>query len=78
MNINWGPLLLISGFLTPMEDIILAFVRVFGQWIRFDDCRVEVVNESVILGENFPETAPSSQTATTLLYVLDTTEHAIL
>jgi hypothetical protein len=53
-------------------------VRVFDQWIRFDDCGVEAVNESAALGENFPGTAASSQTASILLYVLNTTEQAIL
>jgi hypothetical protein len=56
----------------------IGFVRVFCQWIRFDDCGVEVVNESGALGENFPETAAWSQTASTLLYVSNTTEQAIL
>jgi hypothetical protein len=56
----------------------IAFVRVFGQWIRFDDWGVEAVIESEALGENFPETAASSQTASILIYVLNATEQAIL
>jgi hypothetical protein len=55
----------------------IPFVRLFGQWIRFDDDGVEGVNESGALGENFPETAASSQTASTLFYVVNTTEQAI-
>jgi hypothetical protein len=56
----------------------IAFLRVFGQWIRSDDSGVEAVNESGALGENFPEIVTSSQTASTLLYMLNTTEQAIL
>jgi hypothetical protein len=51
---------------------------VFDRWIRFDDSRIEAVNESVALGENFSETAASSQTASILLSVLNTTEQVIL
>jgi ubiquitin C-terminal hydrolase len=54
----------------------IAFVWVFGQWIRFDDSG-EAVNERIARGENFPETAASSQTASIGLSVLNTTEQAI-
>jgi hypothetical protein len=56
----------------------IAFVRVFGQWIRFDDSGVEVVNESGARGENFPQQAGMSQTASTRLYMVNTTEQAML
>jgi ubiquitin C-terminal hydrolase len=66
------------GILDHDEGHSIAFVRVFGQWIRFDDSGVQAINESAALGVNFPETAASSQTASILLSVLNTTEEAIL
>jgi hypothetical protein len=45
------------------------FLRIFGGWIRFDDTEIEVLEESVALHENFPETDGSPQTGTILLYV---------
>jgi hypothetical protein len=39
---------------------------------------VVVSDEMGALGENFPEAAPSSQTASTLIDVLNTSEQAIL
>jgi hypothetical protein len=70
----------IAHFRIPDHDggHYIAFVIVFGQWIGFDDCGVEAVNESGAPGENFPETAPSSQTASTLLDAFNTTEQAVL
>jgi hypothetical protein len=47
----------------------MTFLRIFGQWIRFNDTEVEAVEESAALHENFPETEGSPQTATILLYV---------
>jgi ubiquitin C-terminal hydrolase len=47
----------------------ITFLRIFGQWIRFNDTEVEAVEESAALHENFPETEESPQTATILLYV---------
>jgi hypothetical protein len=75
---QWGAV--IAHFAIPDHDggHYIAFMRGFGQWIRFDDCGVETVNESRALGENFPGTAASRQTARTLLYVLNTTQLAIL
>jgi hypothetical protein len=49
----------------------VMFIRIFGQRIRFHDTKVEVVEESVALHENFPETEGCPQTATILLYVAD-------
>jgi hypothetical protein len=47
------------------------FLRIFGQWIRFNDTEVEAAEQSAALYENFPETEGSPQTATILLYVVD-------
>jgi hypothetical protein len=47
------------------------FLRIFGQWIRFNDTEVEAVEQSAVLYENFPETEGSPQTTTILLYVAD-------
>jgi hypothetical protein len=49
----------------------MKFLRIFGQWIRFNDTEVEAVEESAALHENFPETEGSPQTATILLHVAD-------
>jgi uncharacterized UBP type Zn finger protein len=49
----------------------MTFLRIFGQWIRFNDTEVEAVEESAALYANFPETERLSQTATILLYVAD-------
>jgi hypothetical protein len=49
----------------------MTFLRIFGQWIRFNDFEVEAVEESAALSENFPGTEGSLQTATILLYVAD-------
>jgi uncharacterized UBP type Zn finger protein len=49
----------------------MMFLRIFGQWIRFNDTEVETVEESAVLHENFPETERFPQTATVLLYVAD-------
>jgi uncharacterized UBP type Zn finger protein len=34
----------------------MTFLRIFGQWIRFNDTEVEAVEESAALHENLPET----------------------
>jgi ubiquitin C-terminal hydrolase len=47
----------------------IAFVRVFGQWIRFHDIVVTPVNESAALEDNFPEEDGSAQTASILIDV---------
>jgi hypothetical protein len=49
----------------------INFLRVFGQWVRFDDTDVQPVDESAALEDNFPEIEDSSQTASILLYVSD-------
>jgi hypothetical protein len=49
----------------------MTFLRIFRQWIRFNDTEAEAVEESAALYENFPETEGSPQTATILLYVAD-------
>jgi ubiquitin C-terminal hydrolase len=49
----------------------MRFLRIFSQWIRFNDTEVEPVEESAALHENFPETEGFHQTATILLYVAD-------
>jgi hypothetical protein len=49
----------------------ITLLRIFGQWISFNDTQVETVEESAALHENFPETDTSPQTATILLYVAD-------
>jgi hypothetical protein len=46
------------------QDHCVTFFRVFGEWIRFNDTKVEAVEESAALEENFPETEGSPQTAT--------------
>jgi hypothetical protein len=53
------------------QGYCMMFVRIFDQWIRFNDTEVEGVEESAALHENFPETEGSPQTATILLYVAD-------
>jgi hypothetical protein len=75
-----GPLLLIAQLWISDHDggHYHAFVRVFGQWNRFDDWDIEAVNESGALGENFPDPAASNQTAGILLCVLNTSKRAIL
>jgi uncharacterized UBP type Zn finger protein len=49
----------------------MTFLRIFGQWIRFNDTKVEAVEKPAALHENFPETGGSPQTATILLYMAD-------
>jgi uncharacterized UBP type Zn finger protein len=49
----------------------MMFLRIFSQWIRFNDTEVEAIEESAALHENFPETEGSPQTATILLFVAD-------
>jgi hypothetical protein len=49
----------------------MTFLRIFGQWIRFNDTEVEAIKESAPFRENFPETEGFPQTATILLYVAD-------
>jgi hypothetical protein len=49
----------------------MTFLRIFGQWIRFNDTEVKAIEESAALHENFPETEGSPQTITILLYVAD-------
>jgi hypothetical protein len=49
----------------------ITFLRVFGQYVRFDDTHVQRVPESQVLEENFPEVEDSTQTASILLYVSD-------
>jgi uncharacterized UBP type Zn finger protein len=34
----------------------MTFLRILGQWIRFNDTEVETVEESAALHENFSET----------------------
>jgi hypothetical protein len=34
----------------------MTLLRIFGQWIRFNDIEVEGVEEPAALHENFPET----------------------
>jgi hypothetical protein len=36
----------------------MKFLRIFRQWIRFNDTAIEAVDESAALHENFPETDP--------------------
>jgi hypothetical protein len=59
----------ISHLANPQKDqsYYMTFLRLFGQWIRSNDAKVEVVEESAALHENFPETKGSPQTATILL-----------
>jgi hypothetical protein len=47
------------------------FLRIFGQWTRFNDTEVEAVEQSAALYEHFPETEGSPQTAAVLLYAAD-------
>jgi hypothetical protein len=63
----------ISRLGNPEKDQVqcMMFLKIFGQWIRFNDTEVESVEESAALRENFPETERSPQTATILLYVAD-------
>jgi hypothetical protein len=49
----------------------MTFLRMFGQWIRFNDTESEAVEESAALHENFPDTERSPQTATIVLYLAD-------
>jgi ubiquitin C-terminal hydrolase len=55
----------------PNRGHNIAFLRIFGQWIRFNDTQVDFVNESNALEDNFPENEESTQTAIILLYVVD-------
>jgi hypothetical protein len=49
----------------------MTFLRIFGQWIRFNNTEVEAAEESAALHENFRETEGYPQTTTILLYVAD-------
>jgi ubiquitin C-terminal hydrolase len=59
------------GDLEKDQDHYITLVRIFNQWIRFNDNGVEAVQESAALHEDFPETEGSTQTATILLYLAD-------
>jgi ubiquitin C-terminal hydrolase len=49
----------------------IAFVRIFDQWIRFNDSNVDFVHEAAAFKENFLESVRSTQTATIRLDVAD-------
>jgi hypothetical protein len=49
----------------------MTFLRIFDQWIRFNDTEVETVEESAVAHEIFPETEGSPQIAIILLSVAD-------
>jgi ubiquitin C-terminal hydrolase len=49
----------------------MTFLRIFGQWIHFNDHEVEAVDESATFYKSFSETEGSPQTDTILLYVAD-------
>jgi uncharacterized UBP type Zn finger protein len=55
----------------PNRGHYITFLRIFGQWILFNDRQVDFVNESKALEDNFPENEQSTQTAIILLYVVD-------
>jgi ubiquitin C-terminal hydrolase len=57
------------GNLEKDQGHYMTFLRIFGQWIRFNNTEVEAVQEPVALHENFQEAEGSFQTATVLLYV---------
>jgi hypothetical protein len=61
----------ISHLANPEKDQghYMTFLRIFSQWIRFNDIEVEAVEKSAALHENFPETEASLETATILLDV---------
>jgi hypothetical protein len=63
----------ISHLENPEKDQghYMTLLRIFSQWIRFNDTEVEADKESAALHENFPETEGSPQTATIVLYVAD-------
>jgi hypothetical protein len=63
----------ISDLGNPEKDQnhYMTLLRIFSQWIIFNDTEVEAVEEPAALHENFPETKGSSQTAIILLYVAD-------
>jgi uncharacterized UBP type Zn finger protein len=49
----------------------VTFVRIFGEWVRFDDTKPVPVSNFEALEDNFPKRKDSDQTATILLYVSD-------
>jgi hypothetical protein len=49
----------------------MAFPKISGHWMRFNDTEVEAINQSAALEDNFPENDRSTQTATILLCVSD-------
>jgi hypothetical protein len=53
------------------QDHYMTFLRIFGQWIRFNDTEVEAVEGTAALHQNFSETEGSPQIAAILLYVAD-------
>ena len=57
----------------PPQDVghYMAFLKISGQWMRFNDTEVEAINQSAALEDNFLENEHSTQTATILLYVSD-------
>jgi hypothetical protein len=55
----------------------ITFLRIYGQWFLFDGIRVQSVTERAALNDNFPEAVWSTQTASILLYVLQTDQHIL-
>jgi hypothetical protein len=49
----------------------ITFLRVFRQWVRFNDTHIQEVPESAALEDNLPEVEDSIQTVSILLYVSD-------
>jgi hypothetical protein len=61
-------------YLGRREDDVgyyITFLRVFGQWIPFDDSCVGAVIELAVLEDDFPETYGSMRTASILCYASD-------
>jgi hypothetical protein len=63
----------ISHLGNPEKDqgYYITFLRIFGQWVRFNGTEVEAVEESAAVHENFPETEGSPQTATIMFDAAD-------
>jgi hypothetical protein len=57
----------------PQEHLghYIAFLRLLGQWVRFNDVEVDPVEESAALQDNFPDKDGSTQTASILLYMAE-------
>jgi hypothetical protein len=71
-----APVISHLGNLEKDQGHYMKFLRIFGQWIRFNGTEVEAVEESAALQENFPETEGSPKLPLSCS-IWQTTEHMI-